>query len=215
MGQPSALISLGRSSAAEAPRKRRPGAFRPDIQGLRAIAVGLVVATHLFGWPTGGFVGVDVFFVISGFLITGLLMRELERTGGISMRNFYARRMRRIFPMSAIVLVCTVVAGFALFAASRADTTLVDAIWAFLFVENWHLVLNGADYFHATDAISPVQQYWSLSVEEQFYVVWPLLMLGLGAAAMARRRRRGAHEATAGMSGRLRAALGTAIGLIV
>ncbi len=216
MGQPSAQTMHDLGAADSAPAAARParGGFRPDIQGLRAIAVTLVVVTHLWGWPTGGFVGVDVFFVISGYLITGLLLRELERTGRISMRGFYARRMRRIFPMAVVVLVCTVVAAYALFAASRAHSTFVDAIWAFLFVENWQLVFNGTDYFHAGAAISPVRQYWSLSVEEQFYLVWPLFMLALGALAMRHRRRRGSH-AESPMSGRLPTVLGTVIAVVV
>ena len=106
---------------------RQPGFLR-HIQGLRAVAVGLVVATHLTGWPAGGFIGVDVFFVISGFLITGLLLREQERSNRISLREFYARRMRRIFPMAVVVLICTVAVGFAVLTVKRADATLVDAI---------------------------------------------------------------------------------------
>ena len=115
--------------------------------------------------------------------------------------------------MAVVVLVCTVVAAYALFAASRAHSTFVDAIWAF-FVENWQLVFNGTDYFHAGAAISPVRQYWSLSVEEQFYLVWPLFMLALGALAMRHRRRRGSH-AESPMSGRLPTVLGTVIAVVV
>jgi peptidoglycan/LPS O-acetylase OafA/YrhL len=160
----------------------RPG-FRPDIQGLRAIAVTLVILNHFFGWPQGGFIGVDVFFVISGYLISDLLLRELRLSGRISMREFYARRMRRIFPMAVVVLFATVTIAYALFTPQRADSTAIDALWAFLFVENWHLAIVGTDYFRMGDAVSPVQQYWSLSVEEQYYLVWPLLLIGIAAAA--------------------------------
>lgn len=139
----------------------------------------LVFANHLWGWPRGGFVGVDVFFVISGFLITGILLRERQRTGRISFREFYARRMRRIFPMATLVLVVTVALGYLLLFQSEAEETLIDALWAFVFLENWHLISVGTDYFHAADSMSAVQQYWSLSVEEQFYLVWPAALVVL------------------------------------
>ncbi|MFM2438608.1 MAG: hypothetical protein RLZ55_1431 [Actinomycetota bacterium] len=196
------LGTLANSAALEEPeepaRQHSGAGFLSHIQGLRAVAVGLVVATHLTGWPTGGFIGVDVFFVISGFLITGLLVRERERTGSVTLREFYARRMRRIFPMAVVVLLATVAVAFALFAQKRADATAVDAFWALVSLENWHLAQQGTDYFHATDAVSPVQQYWSLSVEEQFYLVWPVLLIGLtsfGAwrARVAARRGRARH----------------------
>ena len=154
------------------------------------MAVGLVVLQHFTGWPSGGFIGVDVFFVISGYLISDLLLRELDRTGGVSLREFYARRMRRIFPMAVIVLAATVAFGFALFSRTRADSTLVDALWALVFLENWHLAQVGTDYFRMGDAVSPVQQYWSLSVEEQYYLVWPVALIALSAMAgwLVRRR---------------------------
>jgi peptidoglycan/LPS O-acetylase OafA/YrhL len=152
--------------------------FRPDIEGLRAVAVLLVVLSHLLGWPAGGFVGVDVFFVISGFLITGLLVREHERTGSFSLRQFYVRRIRRLLPAAALVLVVTNVAASLLFLAGRAQQTLVDSVWAFGFLANVRFALLGTDYFERTRPPSPVQHYWSLSVEEQFYVVWPWLVLG-------------------------------------
>ncbi|MET0864783.1 MAG: acyltransferase family protein [Nakamurella sp.] len=158
--------------------------FRADIQGLRAIAVIVVVANHLFGWPSGGFVGVDVFYVLSGFLITGLLLKEYRRTGWISFRGFYARRIRRILPVAVLVLVVTVVTAYFLWYTPRADQTLLDSIAAFFFVENWHLIRIGTDYLQANGPVSPVQHYWSLSVEEQFYVAWPwfiLLIAGLAA----------------------------------
>ena len=154
------------------------------------MAVGLVVLAHFTGWPSGGFIGVDVFFVISGYLISDLLLRELDRTGGVSLREFYARRMRRIFPMAIIVLAATVAVGFVMFSRARADSTLVDALWALVFLENWHLAQVGTDYFRMGDAVSPVQQYWSLSVEEQYYLVWPMVLIGLSALAAWRVRRR-------------------------
>jgi peptidoglycan/LPS O-acetylase OafA/YrhL len=169
-----------------APVSRRTGAdhFRGDIEGLRAVAVVLVVLDHLLGWPKGGFIGVDVFFVISGFLITGLLLREHEKTGRISFADFYRRRVRRILPASVLVLAVTAVASSLLFFGSRTQSTLVDAVWALLFSANWRMVSAGTDYMNAEGPVSPLQHYWSLAVEEQFYFIWPVvLVLALGYAA--------------------------------
>lgn len=153
--------------------------FRADIQGLRAVAVVLVVVNHAYGWPAGGFVGVDVFYVISGYLITGLLLRELEETVSISLRAFYARRIRRILPAAVVVLLVTVAIAFLYWFTPRAIQTAVDAISALFFVANWHFVALGADYLQADGPVSAVQHYWSLAIEEQFYAVWPLLLLAL------------------------------------
>lgn len=156
--------------------------LRPDIQALRAIAVVLVILDHLAllqrlpGSPEGGFIGVDVFFVISGFLISGQLLREAGRSGRISFRDFYARRVRRILPMAVIVAVVTVAAAWLLFWPARALDTTADGAWAMLFVSNIAFALSGTDYF-SDGAASPFQHYWSLSVEEQFYVVWPFVIL--------------------------------------
>ena len=159
-----------------------PTTPRRDIQGLRAVSVLAVITNHLFAFPRGGFVGVDVFFVLSGFLITGMLYREHSKTGRISFSSFYRRRIRRILPMSTLVLVTTVVAGYLLYLTSQARNVLVDALWALVFSENWHLAVDGTNYWSAGDAVSPLQHYWSLAVEEQFYLVWPwllVIMLGL------------------------------------
>ncbi|MGY2066385.1 acyltransferase family protein [Blastococcus sp. SYSU DS0619] len=173
---------------------RPPGGplrFRADIAGLRAVAVGLVVADHVFGWPHGGFIGVDVFFVISGYLITSLLLRELASTGTVSFRDFYVRRAKRILPAAMVVLAVTVAVGYVLFFLPRANQTAVDALAAALFVENWHLVAVGTDYLQAQGPVSPVQHYWSLSIEEQFYALWPLLLLvGFQLFDLGRRPRR-------------------------
>jgi len=167
--------ALSRSNTDLRERKRKP--FRADVQGLRAIAVVAVVLDHLLGWPAGGFVGVDIFFVISGFLITGHLIRTYETTGRISFRDFYVKRIKRILPAATLVLLATVVAGFFVFNQIRARETLVDGIWSMLFAANWRQTAIGTDYFAATGPISPLQHYWSLAVEEQFYFVWPWLML--------------------------------------
>lgn len=162
--------------------------FRADIQGLRAVAVLLVIADHTFGWPTGGFIGVDVFFVISGFLITGLLIAEYERTGRVSLARFYLRRLKRIVPAASVVVLITVALAWALFAHPRATSISWDALWASLFVANWNFGITGTDYFQQGLTVSPLQHYWSLSVEEQFYAVWPWLLLGLLAAFSPLRR---------------------------
>ncbi|OJV98959.1 MAG: acyltransferase [Microbacterium sp. 67-17] len=150
---------------------------RRDIQGLRALAVLAVLGAHAVGWPAGGFVGVDIFFVISGFLITGMLLSEIRRRGSVSVGGFYARRARRILPAALVTLGAVVGAAFALFNTVRADQTLWDAISAALFVSNWRFAAQGTDYFHAADAVSPLQNFWSLSVEEQFYLAWPGLLV--------------------------------------
>jgi peptidoglycan/LPS O-acetylase OafA/YrhL len=170
-------------------RRVKAKGFRGDIEGLRGVAVLLVVFGHVTGWPRGGFVGVDVFFVISGFLITGLLVSEREKTGRISIRGFYARRVRRLMPAGVLVLVLTDLAASLLLLPSRAHETFVDSLWAFGFLANVHFAQLGTDYFSLTRAPSAVQHYWSLSVEEQFYVVWPaLILLVCGLAKRASRR---------------------------
>ncbi|QHF23899.1 acyltransferase family protein [Rathayibacter sp. VKM Ac-2804] len=138
-----------------------------------------VFLEHLLGWPAGGFVGVDVFFVISGFLITGLLLREYSATGTISFSGFYAARIKRIIPAATLVLVVTAIAAHALLLANRAAAITWDAVWAFLFSANWRFAAEGTDYFAQGQAVSPLQHFWSLSVEEQFYFVWPWLLLAI------------------------------------
>lgn len=150
---------------------------RADIQGLRALAVLAVVFDHLLHWPSGGFVGVDVFFIISGFLITGILLKEHDRTGTISFSGFYRRRIKRIMPAAVVTLAVTAALGFLLFNAGRAQQTLDDSIWGLFFSANWHFAAVGTDYFQASGPTSPLQHFWSLAVEEQFYFVWPWLML--------------------------------------
>lgn len=162
------------------PAAKKP--FRADIQGLRTIAVLAVIADHMLGYPHGGFVGVDIFFVLSGFLITGLLIREYDREGRISFGDFYRRRVRRIIPLAAMVIALTVMASWLLYTTGRAQRITEDGVWAMLFGMNWNLALEGTDYMQAGGAVTPLQHYWSLAVEEQFYVVWPwviILLLGV------------------------------------
>ena len=151
---------------------------RPEIQGLRAVAVLLVLVFHL--WPdhlAGGYVGVDVFFVISGFLITSLLLRELDRSGTVSLREFWARRMRRLLPAALLVLAVSAVGTLLLEPRSVWPQFLREILAAGLYVENWILALDSVNYLAAENTASPAQHYWTLSAEEQFYVVWPLLAL--------------------------------------
>jgi peptidoglycan/LPS O-acetylase OafA/YrhL len=166
-----------------------PG-FRQDIQGLRALAVLLVILDHAGIGPFhGGFIGVDVFFVISGFLITGLLMSEAERSGRVSLLGFYARRARRILPAATLVIVATVAFGIYFLSAVEADGTIKDALWATFFLANFKFAHDGTDYFQNDTPPSPLQHVWSLAVEEQFYVVWPLLVTLLCLYAVWRARR--------------------------
>ncbi|GAA4129858.1 SGNH hydrolase domain-containing protein [Nocardioides fonticola] len=173
---------------ATAPLRRSGTSGRADIQGLRALAVLAVLADHAWGRPVGGFVGVDVFFVLSGFLITGLLVAERDRKGRISYLAFYRRRVRRLLPAACLVLAATIVASALVYPAGRARTITADAVWAFFFASNWHFAAVGTDYFATDGVTSPLQHFWSLAVEEQFYLVWPTLIV-LTVAAFRRERR--------------------------
>jgi peptidoglycan/LPS O-acetylase OafA/YrhL len=162
-------------------------AARLDIQGLRGLAVVAVVADHVWGQPRGGFIGVDVFFVVSGFLITRLLLKERARSGRISLADFYRRRARRILPVATLVIVVTVVAAYAVLNAARGRTVATDGVWALGFASNWHFAVIGTDYWQL-GATSPLQHYWSLAVEEQFYVAWPWVLAALLLVASRRPR---------------------------
>ncbi len=180
------------------PRGRRSGSeeryFRSDIEGLRAVAVLLVVLDHAALGVPGGFVGVDVFFVISGFLITRQLQRERARTGRISLPRFYARRARRIIPAAALVVVVTTLASWIWLSPLRLQTIAHEGIWAILSVINLVFAREATDYFHAGGAPSPFLHFWSLAVEEQVYLVWPVLIV-VAVAAAARLRALGRWRA--------------------
>ena len=183
------------SSTSEAAEPRRPRSFRPDIEGLRALAIIPVLVFHaheflspsatglfgvvatVLGWVPGGYLGVDVFFVISGFLITGLLVREGEDTGRVHFGRFYARRARRILPAATLTLLATLVASYLILPAARAASTAVDVLWAALFNADVHFANSGIDYMGVATDPSPVLHFWSLNDEEKFYVVWPLVLL--------------------------------------
>jgi peptidoglycan/LPS O-acetylase OafA/YrhL len=167
------LTSAGEESGT-APDDRR---FRPDVEGLRAVAVLLVVLYHAnLPGLSGGFVGVDVFFVISGFVITGLLIRECEATNKISLVHFYARRARRILPASVFVLVVSLIAARIITGRTLAHLQAIDTRWTAVFLNNIHFNATEPGLFYSQPQ-SPVNHFWSLSIEEQFYVIYPAFFI--------------------------------------
>ena len=179
---------------------------RDDLQGLRAIAVLLVALDHAgVGFLAGGYVGVDVFFVLSGYLITQLLLAEAARSGRVSLVNFYIRRARRILPAAALTLVATDVAAYFLLNQVRALQTMKDSVWAALFGANINYAHQATDYFAQGEPPSPLLHFWSLSIEEQFYFFWPtvLALVLLGTLAGVRIRRGGGSFTGAAVAGLL------------
>jgi peptidoglycan/LPS O-acetylase OafA/YrhL len=153
----------------------QPG-YRPDIDGLRAVAVLLVVGFHVFPeWVPGGFVGVDVFFVISGFLITGILLQEMQ-AGEFSFARFYARRIRRIFPALIIVLLACFIAGWLILLPDEMRALGKHIAGSAGFVSNF-VLLGDSGYFDVAAERKPLLHIWSLGIEEQFYIVWPLILM--------------------------------------
>lgn len=151
---------------------------RPEIQALRAVAVGAVVLHH--GWPAvapAGYMGVDVFFVVSGFLITGLLMREIEQRGRLSLRDFYLRRARRILPAAMATLAVVSVLTLLVVPQREWRSWFREIIASTLYYENWQLAVDSQIPRRADLESTPVQHFWSLSVEEQFYLFWPILII--------------------------------------
>jgi peptidoglycan/LPS O-acetylase OafA/YrhL len=162
----------------------RPGEpvypYRPALDGVRAFAVAAVVLFHA-GVPgiPGGFLGVDAFFVLSGFLITSLLLAERDRAGRISLSGFWGRRARRLLPALLVVLIAVVVVGQFLLPAVDLRLLRGDGLSALVYVANWRMIYRGgADYFAQTSDPSPLQHTWSLGIEEQFYLFWPLIVVG-------------------------------------
>ena len=170
------VIATRRFDAAVAgPRVRT---LRPEIQALRSVAVMVVILFHL--WPevlTGGFVGVDVFFVVSGYLITDHLLREADRSGRIALPKFWARRARRLLPASLLVLLVSAIGVLIWVPQVFWLQFLREVVASALYVENWVLASDSVDYLAANNVATAAQHYWSLSVEEQFYILWPLLIL--------------------------------------
>ncbi len=161
-------------------RDHRSLTYKPALDGIRALAVAAVLCYHAgFGWAKGGFLGVDAFFVLSGYLITSILLAEWNATGGIGLLTFWTRRARRLLP--ALFLMLIGVAFYALTMASQLemDKIRADAIATIAYVANWRQVFAGQSYFDQFTLPSPLRHTWSLAIEEQYYLVWPLLLLGL------------------------------------
>lgn len=165
--------------------------FRPDIEGLRGIAILLVVAYHV-GVPgfAGGYVGVDVFFVLSGYLITSLLAKELEHTGGIRLAEFYARRARRLLPAVSLVLFVSLLLARQVYAPFEQQGFCGTAVATAAYISNWWFAKESTNYLAAERDDNPYLHTWSLAVEEQFYVVWPVVLLIASKGPESTRRRR-------------------------
>lgn len=161
---------------------------RQDIQALRALAVGLVLVYHFRpDWVPGGFIGVDVFFVISGYLITSHLVREARSKGRVSLASFWAARARRILPAALVTIAVTITVTLAFLAPTQGAQLTREAIASIFYVQNWRLAADSVDYLAAENVASPFQHFWTLAVEEQFYLAWPLLVV----LALVVSRRRG------------------------
>jgi peptidoglycan/LPS O-acetylase OafA/YrhL len=161
---------------------------RKDIQGLRALAVLLVVAGHLF--PTavkGGFIGVDIFFVISGFVITQQMLKNHMTTDKGFLLNFYAKRICRILPSALLVTLVSIWATNKFLGPVAANNATLDGGWATVFLSNFHFQSTALDYFATGTQTSPLQHFWSLSIEEQFYLMWPALFIVLFARSLSMR----------------------------
>jgi len=157
---------------------KKAASYRADLEGLRGVAVLLVLFFHAhFSFIKGGFAGVDIFYVLSGFFITGLLLRECEYLNTISLADFYARRIRRLMPAALLVLAVTLIASFFILPRILIPGVAVDSIAAALFLANINFAHHATDYFQTLSTPSPILHYWSLSVEEQFYLIWPTLIL--------------------------------------
>ena len=147
---------------------------RPALDGVRTIAVYLVVLYHAgLSFLPGGFVGVDVFFVLSGYLVTNVLLTEIESTGRVHLRRFYARRVRRLLPAAVVTIVIVCVLSVLVLPQLTREGLVDDARAALLYVANWHFLGDATDYFAESVDQSPFLHFWSLAIEEQFYVAFP------------------------------------------
>src|ERR1700750_2645482 len=162
---------------------KNPTVFRPEIEGLRAIASILVAAFHIWLGRVSG--GVDVFFVVSSFLITTGLLGHIDRWQRVDFALFWGRLIKRLVPVAYVVLCAVVVAGIFLMPKSRWKDTIEQVASSAVYLENWALAFRSVDYLAQHEAVSPVQHFWALSVQGQFYLLWPLLVAG--AAFIARR----------------------------
>ena len=177
--------------------RRRPLAYQPALDGTRAVAVSLVLLFHAgFTWMSAGYLGVSVFFTLSGYLITSLLLAEMDQSGNVAMGAFYGRRVRRLLPASLLCIVL-IIAARQLGAFSRVAHLRADIIGALLQVFNWVRLAGSSSYADlfaggATGLTSPLEHYWSLAIEEQFYWLFPGVLL-----LLARWARRRGHSVTA------------------
>ena len=163
--------------------------YRPDLDGLRTVAVYFVLLFHAgLSWFHGGFIGVDLFFCLSGFLVTSVLMTELMETGSLRVGRFYSRRVRRLLPAAVVVVIATCLTFLILWSVVRRSTVVGDAVSALLYYANFHFLTASGDYFAADIDKSPFLHFWSLSIEEQFYAVFPVLLLLLFRFHPSRRR---------------------------
>jgi peptidoglycan/LPS O-acetylase OafA/YrhL len=180
-----------KSGEVERPRTgNRPGAHRRDIEGLRALSIIMVMVWHAgVPWIPGGFVSLDVFFVISGFLITQLLVTELQSKGRLRLRRFYGRRAKRLLPAPTVVLLVVALLTPFLLPRTRWTETAHDIIATALYTMNWRLAAESTDYFQQDAAGSVLEHFWSLSAEEQFYILWPWLLATTAAMSFRRGRR--------------------------
>lgn len=186
-----------------APKRRKretPRRYIPALDGLRTIAVCAVIAYHLgLAWMPGGLQGVTIFFVLSGYLITGLLLKERDETQGIALGQFWLRRVRRLFPAIALVVIATA-AVCTLLNHELLTKMRPDIPPALLWFTNWWYIFHDVSYFDAIGSPSPLQHFWSLAIEEQFYVVWPLLILGFSRITKSRKALRRACLVLAAIS---------------
>ena len=180
---PKEAVSVDQHTSTEITLKDEPkktSEFRPDLQGVRAIAVLLVVLFHAkMPFLTGGYIGVDIFYVLSGYFITGILLRELQNNGKISIRNFYARRIRRILPASSLVLCITSILAIIFLSPLLFKNLAVSTAAADFFSVNFIFAKDSIDYLAENVNYSPILHYWSLSVEEQFYIFFPTILIVL------------------------------------
>jgi peptidoglycan/LPS O-acetylase OafA/YrhL len=181
-----AVVDVGVADGSDRSLSVRTFVYNPALDGIRAFAVVAVMLFH-GGVLTGGYLGVDAFFVLSGFLITSLILHEIRNEGQLNRSRFWARRARRLLPALFLMLfaVCAYAALFA--QQSELDRIRGDALATVFYVANWHAIFSGNGYWELFQAPSPLEHMWSLAIEEQFYVIWPLVVVAI-AAIITRRR---------------------------